>query len=612
MIKRTNTNEADVTPESTTTGSRRTFISTLSLAGLVGHVNCAFAQSELSADIVIVGGGLGGCSAALAALRLGRRVILTEETDWVGGQLTSQGVPPDEHYWIESHGANRSYRELRTRIRDYYRSHYPLLPAARDNALLNPGNGSVSRLCCEPTVALAVLEAWLAPFVASGQLQILPEHRIAKVDVDGTRVRAVTVQSLRDSETRVLSGNYFIDATELGDVLPLAGAEWLTGAEARSQTNELHAAEKADPENQQAFTMCFAVEYEAGSDHSIDRPREYAFWRDFVPQLTPPWPGKLLDLTYTHPRTGQPKKLGFDPSGRPVGGTLNLWNYRRIIDRSLFEPGRFAGDISLINWPQNDYLLGNLIQDTYLATNHDSDNSALKVVENVDKQDRRRSVGPHWEEAALKVVEHIDRAKQLSLSLLYWLQTEVPRGDGGTGFPGLRLRPDLMGTEDGLAKMPYVRESRRIAAEFTILEEHVGREQLSQITGKPAAEVQAAAFDDSVGLGSYAIDLHPTSRGDNYIDFQTASFQIPLGALLPVRLDNLLPACKNIGTTHLTSGCYRLHPVEWGIGEAVGALASFAIEQQCLPREVRSQPQRLRDFQRLLTGQGVELAWPRS
>lgn len=49
--------------------------------------------SELSADVIIVGGGFGGCAAALAAARQGLRVIVTEETDWIGGQLTSQAVP---------------------------------------------------------------------------------------------------------------------------------------------------------------------------------------------------------------------------------------------------------------------------------------------------------------------------------------------------------------------------------------------------------------------------------------------------------------------------------------------------------------------------------------
>lgn len=50
-------------------------------------------------DVVIIGGGLGGCAAALAlaACEQGLRVLLTEETEWVGAQVTSQGVPPDVH-----------------------------------------------------------------------------------------------------------------------------------------------------------------------------------------------------------------------------------------------------------------------------------------------------------------------------------------------------------------------------------------------------------------------------------------------------------------------------------------------------------------------------------
>ena len=87
---------------------------------------------EQGADVAIIGGGLGGCAAALAALRLGLRVVMTEPAEWIGGQLTSQGVPPDEHHWIEQRGASKSYRELRQRIRDYYRQYYPLAAAFRD------------------------------------------------------------------------------------------------------------------------------------------------------------------------------------------------------------------------------------------------------------------------------------------------------------------------------------------------------------------------------------------------------------------------------------------------------------------------------------------------
>ena len=131
--------------------------------------------------------------------------------------------------------------------------------------------------------------------------------------------------------------------------------------------------------------------------------------------------------------------------------------------------------------------------------------------------------------------------------------------------------PDLVGTEDGLAKAPYIRESRRIKAEFTVLEQHIGTETRRKLL--KTQDVQAESFADSVGVGSYRIDLHPSTGGNNYIDISSLPFQIPLGALIPDRVENLLPACKNLGTTHITNGCFRLHPVEWAIGEAAGALS---------------------------------------
>src|SRR5262245_49403947 len=94
------------------------------------------AAKEARTDVLIVGGSLGGVAAALAAARMGRNVILTEETKWIGGQATTQGVPLDEHPWIENFGCTRSYREFRNGVRDYYRTHYPLTPEARRDPTL--------------------------------------------------------------------------------------------------------------------------------------------------------------------------------------------------------------------------------------------------------------------------------------------------------------------------------------------------------------------------------------------------------------------------------------------------------------------------------------------
>jgi hypothetical protein len=529
-----------------------------------------FHSREIAADVAILGGGLGGCAAALAALRAGRTVIMTEPTDWIGGQLTQQAVPPDEHPWIEQFGANASYFALRRGIRDYYRRHYPLSSEARTKRNLNPGNGGVSKLCHEPRVALAVLTELLAPYASSGRLTVLLEHIPSKAETLGDVLRSVNVRDVKSGVNRTLVAPYFLDATELGDLLPLAGIEFVTGFEAKSETGDERAPEQAQPENQQSFTCCFAMDYIAEEDHTIDKPAEYEFWRDYVPQLSPPWPGKLLGTMATNPITLKGRPLEFDPTGAGKG----FWVYRRIVDASNFESGTYKGGATLVNWPQNDYWLGNLV--------------------GVDPAEADR---------------HVARAKQLSLSLLYWLQTEIPRPDGGAGWKGLRLRPDLVGTDDGLAKYPYIRESRRIRAEFTVLEKHVGTEARRRALGRDA--VQGERFPDSVGVGSYRIDLHPSSGGDNYIDVSSLPFQIPLGALIPQRIENVLPACKNLGVTHITNGCYRLHPVEWGIGEAAGALAAFCLSKSVRPRAVRNTPARLKDFQSALTGQGVELDWPK-
>ena len=530
-------------------------------------------SSELKADLVIAGGGVGGCAAALSALRNGLTVIMTEETDWIGGQLTSQGVPPDEHIWIETHGAPASYRNYRTAVRNYYKTHYPITAQAKSKEHLNPGNAVVSELCHEPRVSLAVLNELLAPYISSGKLTLMIEHQVISADYSGNRVRALKVISLHTGNETILVAPYFVDATEMGDLLPLTGTEFVTGTESRSDTQELHAPEKADPDNHQAFTMCFAMDYQPGTNNVGQKPAEYEFWKNLVPEMTPPWPGKLLDLSYSNPKTLEKKPLGFNPDGSPTDPYLNLWNYRRILARDNFTTGAYAGDISTVNWPQNDYTLGNLI--------------------GVTKKEFE---------------QHVNRARQLSLSLFHWLQTEAPRPDGKQGWPGLRLRKDIMGTEDGLAKYPYIREARRIKAHFTILEEHVGEANRVQVAGAEAGK-KAANFYDSVGVGYYHIDLHPSSRRQNYIDFASLPFQIPLGAFLPKRMENLLPACKNIGTTHITNGCYRLHPVEWSIGESVGLLVVYALKNSLIPYQVREGKDVLAKFQDFIRSQGVETQW---
>lgn len=523
---------------------------------------------HLKTEIAVIGGGLGGVAAALAALRLGRSVVLSEETDWLGGQITSQAVVPDEHPWIEETGSSASYRLLRQEIRAFYRRHYPVTaPLASGVDRLNPGACPISRIGHEPAVAAAVIEAMLAGYRSARRLVLLRRHVPRSVDVDGDRVRGIVLADTASGAAVHVEFDYLIDATELGDLLPLAGVEHVTGAESQDRTGEPHARSgPARPDDQQSIAVSFAFDWSADTDNLIARPPMYEFWRSYRDN---PWQGSQLSWeSWNHQlRRKRLKPLIDGPRERERG--LDFWHYRRIAFAGNFASGFLASDIVVANWHQNDYWKLPLIG------------------------------GPPGQKQ-----QAIAEARQLSLSLLYWMQSEAPRHDGGYGYPELRLRDDVMDTADGLAKHVYVRESRRIVAETTIVEQHISAHERASLG-------TAERYDDSVGIGYYNVDLHPCTVERSFLHVGCLPFQLPLGALLPIRLENLLPACKNIGTTHITNGAYRMHPIEWSIGEAAGALAAFCVARKAAPRQVRAGRRLLREFQSLLAETlGVPLAWP--
>jgi hypothetical protein len=250
-----------------------------------------------------------------------------------------------------------------------------------------------------------------------------------------------------------------------------------------------------------------------------------------------------------HPITLQPRHL-------PLWGDgVNLFTYRQVADPTRDLDSEFA--VTIANWPMND---------SFVTT---------------DPAD----------------------ARELSASLVYWLQTQAPRHDGGIGYPEIFLAPDVLGTRDGFAKVPYIRECPRIRARVTVTESMVSAEANSGCDRAPAMPM-------SVGVGAYRIDLHPTLGGDNYLDISSLPFQIPLGALIPVSATNVFPAAKNIGTTHITNGCYRLHPVEWNIGEAAARLAAFCLAAEITADQVLESDSTYRTFQEQLHDAGVETEWP--
>ena len=478
-------------------------------------------------EVLVAGGGTGGVAAALAAARGGRRVVLLEETDWVGGQLTSQGVSAlDEHEHIETCGGTASYYALRNAIRGHYGEP-------------NPGNCWVTRLAFEPRVAVGVMERMLAG------VMVLRRTKVVGATTEGERVTEVVAMGLDDGRFTRFRPRLVIDATELGDLLPLTGTDYVVGAETVAQTGEVQAQPtEPKPHCVQSFTYTFACERRPrGERHVIEKPPRYEHYRDTQPYSL------RIEVHGGEIYGEESGWLQYSLYDTLPGTKGGLWSYRRLVEKE---------NLTMFNWPGNDY----------------RDRSIIDC----SPQDAARA---------------LQEAKWVSLGFLYWLQQEAPE---------LNLRPDVMGTEDGLSKHPYIREARRIKALKTIVEQ--------EVSATYQKGPLAAPFPDSVGIGWYPIDIHRSGPDDVGASARTKPFQIPLGALIPRRTANLVAGAKNIGTTHITNGCYRLHPVEWNVGEAAGALAAFCLESKATPRKVREDAALLRRFQGSLREQGVPLAWP--
>jgi hypothetical protein len=521
----------------------------------------------LHCDVAIIGAGMGGTAAALAATRQHLKVCLTEPTLWVGGQATQQGVSAfDDNQYTDTTGGAATYLQFSRQIREHYAAlrKDPSLPVAAaiqthpvPGPIANPGGCWVGHLCFEPAPAEEILQSTLHRAIASGRLTLLLHTVPVSVDRDDRTLRSVLVYDLGHHQWIRLNALYFIDASELGDLLPLTGLPYRRGAEAQSETHERDAPAEANRRASQSFTYIFVLEN--ARENPIHPPTtaeansKPAYYSTFLPRYTMVvdyGKGKLLTYGVFEARPNLPG---------------SFWAYRRSVEADKYKPGVFAGDRAMINWSSNDSCDANLL-----------------------------GTDPLLQARALQ------NAKRLSAGFAWWLQHDVPRDDhSGNGYPSLTLLPHAMGSDDGFSQHPYIRESRRIIALRTIVEEDLAVDF--------QRHARAAHYPDSIGIGWYAIDIH-SCEGKDFVS-ASKPYQVPLGALIARDLDNLLAASKDIGTTHITNGAYRLHPTEWSIGEAAGITVAQAIQSHTTPARIDQDPAALAHLQRTLVLQSHPIFW---
>jgi hypothetical protein len=519
-------------------------------ARAVVHVTVPDRVREVRCDVLIAGAGMGGIGAALAVADHGHSVCLTEETDWVGGQATAGGVSAfDENRFIEFAGGTRTYMEFRRGIRDWYRTHRKLTAHAAAWENLNPGSCYVSPLCFEPNAGVDVLQHMLV----RPRVQMFLRTAIFAIDRQGNHVdSALGWQFDRHAVVR-FRPRFMLDATEMGDLLPLAHIPYVLGAEAKSDTGEPDAPAKPNPGCVQSFTYPFVLERKASAARAVERPADY----DRIVQRQ----GFSLHVNYTKEFGWRGdftyQMFGEDP---PIPNNMSpgpFFSWRRLADHRNFAGG-VPRDLALINWPRQDY-------------------GSESPLDRTPEQ----------------LAQILQRAKQTSEAFLYWLQHDVPREDAGRGYPELQLRPDEMGTADGMSKYPYIRESRRMVARGRVVEQDI----VDEFQPGP----RARPFADSVGTGFYMVDIHPCGANERGHMRMPKPFQIPMAAMLSREPVNFLPAGKSLGVTHLTNGAFRLHPVEWNIGESAGVMASLWLETGAEPQPAAVQHD--------LARRGVLMVW---
>ncbi|MFA5687925.1 MAG: FAD-dependent oxidoreductase [Kiritimatiellales bacterium] len=514
-------------------------------------------EQTVSADVAIIGSGFGAIAAAQALLERGLTVVMTEEFPWIGGQATSQALcVPDEYHdpVFESGGSTRRYFEFRDRIRDYYKSKYQLSKFGAAQLHFNPGGGTTS-IAAEPHVAHEIIMNGFQDALNAGNLKIFTGVVPQSAERSGKAITSVTCAG-NSGDAVTVRAKFFLSGDETGELYPLLNIGFRQGTESKAEFDEPHAPEKADSDSLQSYTYCFAMEYVPGGNFTIPPPPDYDRWKKIH--------GHEFLLGAPGARPGDPALMFRVKTGRGGIRIKPAFYYRSTVRAELFSGGDAPNSKTIFNVVGNDYCYENFV--------------------GKPPEEKRRI---------------LNDARGLSLAYMYWLQTEAPRDDGGgSGWPELRPLPESTGTPDGVAMGPYVREGRRLKACRTIIEQDI-----STACQKGA---RAKLFDDSVGVGCFLIDLH-RRNGATGISQMARPYQIPLGALVTEELDNFAVAAKGIGVTQITNGAYRLHALEWNIGEAAGELAAYCLEKTPVHPYLKGSD--LFDFQRRLLRAGFTLFW---
>ncbi|MGL5836577.1 MAG: FAD-dependent oxidoreductase [Waterburya sp.] len=599
-------------------------------------------------ELLVVGGGLSGAAASYEALLAGKTVCMTEITDWVGGQISAQGTSALDERTTQRAQLffPRGYLELRERIEKYYGKLNPgdcwvsescFLPKDANKIIWeqlkdaeDKGNGELKWF---PSTVIKDLKIEAVTGEGTGKqitsaigIQHSPKNEYLPLNTlplsstiedaysyeDSEKFNKEIIRFVPASTSDKTADWYVIEATETGEIVGLTDIPYRLGIDPVSSFEPSSSSVTGDEYCTQGFTYTFAME--ATEEPEVhEMPAFYDQHQNYYSYELE----RLADFNL-------------------------VFTYRRIWSLEKGDSEKFGGiefkaptpgDISMQNWTWgNDYRPGT-----------SSDN----LIYTRKQLLQMGQLEPNGWLGGLRTTT-LSRGEDHALGYFYWLvagTTDSQLGDGvKKPYPNHRLLQGLdspMGTAHGLSKYPYMREGRRIVGRvypgysrgFGISEIDISRadyrneyytQKLDPKTyrrlwtkldsgdlianrdkniDKIQQRTRSSIYPDSVGVGHYAIDFHPcmnesppekagnTEReGERKGGGQAYPFQIPLRAMIPQEIDNLIVTGKSIATSHIAAAAYRVHSFEWSSGAAAGIAASFGLDEKVMPYQLVDQP----------------------
>ncbi len=533
-------------------------------AWIVILMSCVAASASASYDVVVVGGTPGGITAAVAAAREGKNVLVLERGSHLGG-LPANGLGATD---ITTRGATTGlFTEFVNRNKEYYVSTY--------------GAGSEQVKVCsdgyhfEPSVAERTLLSMIGDY--GSLITVLYNRQFdsdpANVIMDGDRIRSVRILDRTDGSTELYEAGIFIDATYEGDLGAAANVPYRVGRESRAEYGEPCAGkiyrhwgvqfgggtasrfngydgfESEGTTYQgdnavQAYNYRLCLTADKDNMRPVTRPENYDR-EEYASIVEDVWTGRHTGIQM---ESVTPEQMEANRRAIKAGGRTTVPG----------DPWGMAKVTNMVALP-NSKTDANNQHMAFLSTDLPEENWAWPTA------------SWEWRDRFAK------RLRDYTLGLLWFVQNdkELP-----ASFRKECRRWGLSSTEytdnDNFPRQVYVREGRRLEGTYFF----------TANDAIPVADGQRPpVHQDAVTASHYALDSHACLKReegrahlDGFFGYESRPYNVPLGVMVPKTVSNLLFPVAVSGS-HIGFSTMRMEPCWMALGEAAGVAAAQAIER---------------------------------